>query len=194
MLIVTSLLKPDTAALPPRQHHVRRPTTATALKHQRNRWCRCPCCDGSVACAALVPCCPRCTGVCALAVAAMTAAAGGTSASRDVVAVRALCHADGPPDLPLEPRALTQPASWGAGFVCGHSLRRRRGQACSSWPQACLSWPRSEAGLFIVASWEGSSSLHNKKILFCKILKCSFARKIGGSRLRTARTRWGWQL
>jgi hypothetical protein len=31
MLIITSLLKPYAAALLPRQHHVRRPTPATAL-------------------------------------------------------------------------------------------------------------------------------------------------------------------
>ena len=36
MLIVTSLFKPDTAALLPRQHHTRRPTPATALMPQQH--------------------------------------------------------------------------------------------------------------------------------------------------------------
>jgi hypothetical protein len=48
MLIVTSLLKPDAAALLPRQHHVRRPTPATALTPRKYRWRRRPRCDGSV--------------------------------------------------------------------------------------------------------------------------------------------------
>ena len=42
MLIVTSLLKPDAAALLPRQHHVRRPTPATAplASSPSSRWLR----------------------------------------------------------------------------------------------------------------------------------------------------------
>jgi hypothetical protein len=48
MLIVTSLLKPDAAALLTRQHHLRQPTPATALTPRQYRWhCR-PRCDGSV--------------------------------------------------------------------------------------------------------------------------------------------------
>jgi len=54
MLIVTSLLKPDAAALLPRQHHVRRPTPATALTPRQYRWRRRPRRDGSVARVALV--------------------------------------------------------------------------------------------------------------------------------------------
>jgi hypothetical protein len=46
MLIVTSLLKPDAAALLPRQHRVRRPTPATALtplaSSPSSRWLRRP--------------------------------------------------------------------------------------------------------------------------------------------------------
>ena len=67
MLIVTSLLKPDAAALLPRQHHVRRPTPATALTPQQYRWRRRPRRDGSVARVALVSSLsigrPRRTGV-----------------------------------------------------------------------------------------------------------------------------------
>jgi len=67
MLIVTSLLKPDAAALLPRQHHVRRPTPATALTPQQYRWRRRPRCDGSVARVALASSSsagrPRRTGV-----------------------------------------------------------------------------------------------------------------------------------
>ena len=47
-MIVTSLLKPDAAALLPRQHHVRRPTPATALTPQQYRWRRRPRCEVSV--------------------------------------------------------------------------------------------------------------------------------------------------
>jgi hypothetical protein len=54
MLIVTSLLKPDAAALLPRQHHVRRPTPATALTPRKYRWRRRPRRDGSVARVVLV--------------------------------------------------------------------------------------------------------------------------------------------
>jgi hypothetical protein len=67
MLIVTSLLKPDAAALLPRQHHVRRPTPATALTPKQYRWRRHPRCDGSVYHVALVSSLsvgrPRRTGV-----------------------------------------------------------------------------------------------------------------------------------
>jgi len=67
MLIVTSLLKPDAAALLPRQHHVRRPTPATALTPRQYRWRRRPRRDGSVARVALVSSLsagrPRRTGV-----------------------------------------------------------------------------------------------------------------------------------
>jgi hypothetical protein len=67
MLIVTSLLKPDAAALLPRQHHVRRPTPDTALMPRQYRWrCR-PRRDGSVDHVVLVPSLstgrPRRTGV-----------------------------------------------------------------------------------------------------------------------------------
>ena len=48
MLIVASLLKPDAAALLPRQNRVRRPTPATALTTQQYRWRRRPRRDGSV--------------------------------------------------------------------------------------------------------------------------------------------------
>ena len=48
MLIVTSLMKPDAAALKPRQHCVRRPTPATALTPRQYRWRCCPRRDGSV--------------------------------------------------------------------------------------------------------------------------------------------------
>jgi hypothetical protein len=48
MLIVTSLLKPDAAALLSRQHHVRRPTPATALTPRQYCWRRRPRRDGSV--------------------------------------------------------------------------------------------------------------------------------------------------
>jgi hypothetical protein len=48
MLIVTSLMMPDTAALKPRQHCVRRPTPATALTPRQYRWRCCPRRDGSV--------------------------------------------------------------------------------------------------------------------------------------------------
>jgi hypothetical protein len=54
MLIVTSLLKPDAAALLPWQHHVRRPTPTTTLTPGQYRWRRRPLCDGSVARIALV--------------------------------------------------------------------------------------------------------------------------------------------
>jgi hypothetical protein len=54
MMIVTSLLKPDAAALLPRQHRVRRPTPASALTPRQYRWRRCPRRDGSVACVVLV--------------------------------------------------------------------------------------------------------------------------------------------
>ena len=67
MLIVTSLLKPDAAALLPRQHHVRRPMPATALSPGQYRWRCCPRRDGSVARVALVSLLsagrPRRTGV-----------------------------------------------------------------------------------------------------------------------------------
>jgi hypothetical protein len=67
MLIVTSLLKPDAAALLPRQHHVRRPTPVTALTPQKYRWRRRPRRDGSVARVTLVSLLsagrPRRTGV-----------------------------------------------------------------------------------------------------------------------------------
>ena len=67
MLTVTSLLKPDAAALLPRQHHVRRPTPATALTPRQYRWRRHPRRDGSVDHVTLVPSlsagCPRRTGV-----------------------------------------------------------------------------------------------------------------------------------
>ncbi len=63
MLIVTSLLKPDAAALLPRQHHVRRP----ALTPRQYRWRRRPRRDVSVARVALVSSLsagrPRRTGV-----------------------------------------------------------------------------------------------------------------------------------
>jgi hypothetical protein len=67
MLIVASLLKPDAAAVLSRQHHVHRPTPATALTPPQYRWrCR-PRCDGSVARVALVSSLsagrPRRTGV-----------------------------------------------------------------------------------------------------------------------------------
>ena len=55
MLIVTSLLKPDAAALLPRQHHVRRPTPDTTLTPQQYRWRRRPRRDGSVDHVVLVP-------------------------------------------------------------------------------------------------------------------------------------------
>jgi hypothetical protein len=48
MLIVTSLLKPDAAALLPWQHRVRRPTPATALTPRQYRWRHHPRRDGSV--------------------------------------------------------------------------------------------------------------------------------------------------
>ena len=55
MLIVTSLLKPDAAALLPRQHHVCRTTPDTTLTPRQYRWrCR-PRCDGSVYHVVLVP-------------------------------------------------------------------------------------------------------------------------------------------
>ena len=67
MLIVASLLKPDAAALLSRQHHVRRPTPATALTPRQYRWRRRPRRDGSVARVALVSSLsigrPRRTGV-----------------------------------------------------------------------------------------------------------------------------------
>jgi hypothetical protein len=67
MLIVTSLLKPDAAALLPWQHHARQPTPATALTPRQYRWRRRPRSDGSVARVALVSSLsagrPRCTGV-----------------------------------------------------------------------------------------------------------------------------------
>jgi hypothetical protein len=67
MLLVTSLLKPDAAALLPRQHHVCRPTPATALTPQQYRWRRRLRRDGSVARVALVSSLsagrPRCSGV-----------------------------------------------------------------------------------------------------------------------------------
>jgi hypothetical protein len=67
MLIVTALLKHDAAALLPRQHHVRRPTPATALTPRQYRWRRRPCRDGSIARVALVSSLsagrPRRTGV-----------------------------------------------------------------------------------------------------------------------------------
>ena len=68
MLIVISLLKPDAAALLPRQeHHVRRPTPATALTPRQYRWRRRPHHNGSVARVALVSSLsasrPRRTGV-----------------------------------------------------------------------------------------------------------------------------------
>ena len=68
MLIVTSILKPDAVALLPRQHHIRRPTPATALTPRQYRWCRHPRRDGSVDHVALVSSLsvgrPRRTGVC----------------------------------------------------------------------------------------------------------------------------------
>ncbi len=67
MLIVASLLKPDAAALLSRQHHVRRPTLATALTPRQYRWRRRPRRDGSVARVAMVSSLsigrPRRTGV-----------------------------------------------------------------------------------------------------------------------------------
>jgi hypothetical protein len=67
MLIVTSLLKPDPAALLPQQHHVRRTKSATALTPRQYRWRRCPRRNGSVARVALVSSLsagrPRRTGV-----------------------------------------------------------------------------------------------------------------------------------
>ena len=55
MLIVTSLLKPDAAALLPRQHHVCRTMPDTALTPRQYRWrCR-PRRDGSVDHVVLVP-------------------------------------------------------------------------------------------------------------------------------------------
>jgi hypothetical protein len=67
MLIVTSLLKTDAAALLPQQHHVRQPTSATALTPRQYRWRRRPRRDGSVAHVALVSTLsagrPRRTGV-----------------------------------------------------------------------------------------------------------------------------------
>ena len=67
MLIVASLLKPDAATLLSRQHHVRRPTPATALTPRQYRWRRRPRRDGSVARVALVSSLsigrPRRTGV-----------------------------------------------------------------------------------------------------------------------------------
>jgi hypothetical protein len=67
LLIVTSLLKPDAAALLPRQHHDRRPTPSTTLTPRQYRWRRCPRRDGSVDHVALVSSLsagrPRRTGV-----------------------------------------------------------------------------------------------------------------------------------
>jgi hypothetical protein len=48
MLIVTSLLKPDAAALLPRQHQVRQPSPATALTPRQYRWRRRSRRDGSI--------------------------------------------------------------------------------------------------------------------------------------------------
>jgi hypothetical protein len=55
MLIVTSLLKPDAAALLPRQHHVCRTTPNTALTPRQYCWRCCPRRDGSVDHVVLVP-------------------------------------------------------------------------------------------------------------------------------------------
>jgi hypothetical protein len=67
MLIVTSLLKPGAAALLPRQHHVRRPTPATALTPRQYHWHRRPRHDGYITLVALVSLLsvgrPRPTGV-----------------------------------------------------------------------------------------------------------------------------------
>ncbi len=53
--IVTSLLKPDAAALLPRQHHVCQTTPDTALAPRQYRWrCR-PCRDGSIHHVVLMP-------------------------------------------------------------------------------------------------------------------------------------------